>query len=94
MLTIGNVHLTIGILVHAEEFLRYVLAEIGQELLIDNHLLACGRVLALLLGLLILDNDLLLTGVDLGVLSCRLVVCLGLAISCVLSLLEEFDVSS
>lgn len=92
MLAVRNVHLTVGILIHTEQLLRYMFTKIGQELLIYNHLLASRGIFAHLLRLVVLCDCLLLAHFAFNILSSWLMICLGLAISCILSLLEELDV--
>ena len=70
-----------------------MLSEICQKLLIVDHLLAHGTIFTLLLCLFILVNQFLLADVGLHILSSWLMVCLSLAIGCILGLFEKFDIS-
>ena len=71
-----------------------MLAKIGQELLIYDHLLAGGGILALLLQLFILIDQFLLANISFSILSSLLVVCFSLTICSILGLFEEFHISS
>ena len=93
LLAVRDVHLTVGVLVHTEQFLSNVLTKISQELLLDIHLLTGGSVFALLFCLFFSCGNFLEAGFGLKVLAGLLLIfCLGFSIGSILGLLKELDI--